>query len=330
MQRSTLILLVKIIVGLILLAGVFYQVDLHTVAAILGQASPAILLLSCLLLASAVICNAARWNYIMQRLDRPIEVKTAAVGYFEAMCFNQILPTGVGGDIVRVLRAHSAGVIWGWAIIGVIIDRAFGLFAAAILLLFAGYGVGSAITASQTFQVCAIFSALVVAGGLATIILGRILKADWLPHKLNSIVVLIQSFSRCATDRAITPKIAAAQFASSLLTIASFAACAYALQVPLRFNDAAIILQGITLAALIPISIGGWGIREGIVVLLFANTGVNDAAAVSTSIAFGLVLTAVGILGALIWFADGYQQYGGIKGLSAAKARSKNADIQTL
>ena len=45
-----------------------------------------------------------------------------------------------------------------------------------------------------------------------------------------------------------------------------------------------------------PISIGGWGIREAVTAALFGLVGYAPASAVALSIAFGLLMSAVGIV----------------------------------
>jgi hypothetical protein len=48
----------------------------------------------------------------------------------------------------------------------------------------------------------------------------------------------------------------------------------------------------------VPISIGGWGIREAVTAALFGLVGYAPATAVALSIAFGLLMSAVGIAAA--------------------------------
>jgi uncharacterized membrane protein YbhN (UPF0104 family) len=57
---------------------------------------------------------------------------------------------------------------------------------------------------------------------------------------------------------------------------------------------------------MVPISIGGLGVREGMAVFLFTQVGVDDAAAFAASLAVYLVSTALpGLLGGLIYLARG-------------------------
>lgn len=52
---------------------------------------------------------------------------------------------------------------------------------------------------------------------------------------------------------------------------------------------------------MIPISIAGWGVREGAMVVGLGLVGVSSSTALSVSLLFGGVLVVVGLLGGLIW-----------------------------
>jgi hypothetical protein len=50
----------------------------------------------------------------------------------------------------------------------------------------------------------------------------------------------------------------------------------------------------------IPISIGGWGVREGAMITALGLVHMPSSAALTTSIAFGLIMMLVGVPGALL------------------------------
>ena len=57
------------------------------------------------------------------------------------------------------------------------------------------------------------------------------------------------------------------------------------------------------LVATLPISLGGWGVREGVLVAAFAMIGISADAALAVSVAFGLLVMASGGVGLAVWFA---------------------------
>jgi hypothetical protein len=72
--------------------------------------------------------------------------------------------------------------------------------------------------------------------------------------------------------------------------------------------DAAIVIQGMVLVSVLPISVGGWGLRESAAILPFAPLGVYAAHSMAVSVLFGLVLTLRGGFGAIIWIASAYRR----------------------
>jgi glycosyltransferase 2 family protein len=61
------------------------------------------------------------------------------------------------------------------------------------------------------------------------------------------------------------------------------------------------IMSLVTLVSALPISFGGWGVREVSVVALLGLLGVDRAAALAMSVEFGLLVTLMSLPGGLIW-----------------------------
>ena len=307
---------VSFVVKLVLAAAMLWlllrSIDVGKVGAMLASSDLELVLASCVCLAVGVALNALRWAKVMDGLERPIGNRTAVVGSFEAMFFNQILPTGVGGDAIRTIRAYDAGASTGFAVMGVLIDRALGVWFVAICLCIAPLIATPAMIEAPAFRVLALTAALVVLGGVATTIVGALIKTTWLPSWAVPLCALVQSFSQVTRTREAMTQILSALFLSNIATIASFALCARALGIHTTWWDATVILQGMTMASILPVSIGGWGVREGAAIVLFSSIGVGASAAAAVSILFGLVLTAIGLVGAMVWLASRYRRFGGL------------------
>lgn len=302
------LLALKILAGIGLIYVIMRRVDASRIADIMLNAKLWPLVGACALVALAVVCNAYRWRAITRCLDHGVSARTAVVGYFESMFFNQILPTGIGGDAIRVVRAYDSGVMAGWAVVGVLIDRAFGLLAVGLILVLA-YGIGgTAIAGSTLFSWLALAAVVVVAGAAFAAWLGTFAARLALPRWTTPLVSLLVAFTQVMRDRAGMVAVALTLLASSAAMAAALVACASSVGFQLGLWDGVIIMQGVLLAALAPISIGGWGVREGALILLFAPLGVGADQAIAVSVLFGLVLTAIGLVGAVVWLASDYRR----------------------
>jgi uncharacterized membrane protein YbhN (UPF0104 family)/SAM-dependent methyltransferase len=309
-RRRRLVLGAKVIAGVLLLFLVLYQIDSAAVGRLLLKAELELFALACLLLASGAAVNAWRWRHVMIALGHPIHLKTALVGNFEAMFFNQLLPTSAGGDVARMLRAYNAGVQASWSIVGVLLDRALGLWFVALCLVLATVLGGSQIVAAPAFHILSLVSAVVLAGGAVAAVAGAVFRRDWFPLWAHHLVTLTQAFTQVLRSRRALPHLGGTLLASAILTVASFMVVARALAIDIDWWSAMIILMGMVLASVIPVSIGGWGIREGVAILLFASIGLGPNEATAVAVLFGLVLTIVGLSGGLVWAASGYRRLG--------------------
>jgi glycosyltransferase 2 family protein len=86
-----------------------------------------------------------------------------------------------------------------------------------------------------------------------------------------------------------------------MMPIACFLILASALHVPLSAMNATILVPVIMLATMLPLSIAGWGMREGAAILLLGQVGINAPDAVLLSVLFGLIALATACFGGLLW-----------------------------
>ena len=307
MTRITLILF-KFLVGFLLAAYVLASVDLGSTSDLLLATDIAFMIPSVALMALALLGNAARWLVVTTILTPPIGVGTAILGTFEAVFFQQILPTGLGGDVSRTLRARDAGASMSQAVYGVIIDRANGLLFVALSILGSGLLSNSLVLNSGLFWTLLCCSAGIALGALVAIFTSHLVCTKRLPRPIAALFQLAQEYSRCMRSVNFLLLTLACLLISNALYISSFKYCALAVGVPIGWWDAIIIVQGMVLVTVIPVSIGGWGLREGAALLLFTPLHIDPSGAVAVSVLFGLVLTFLAAIGGVLWLAFGYKR----------------------
>jgi uncharacterized membrane protein YbhN (UPF0104 family) len=86
--------------------------------------------------------------------------------------------------------------------------------------------------------------------------------------------------------------------------------CARSLGVELSWADCFLVLGPALLASAVPVTIGGWGIREGAMAGGLIAIGTSAPDAVATAILFGMTLLAGALPGAAawLWLADRRRQ----------------------
>jgi uncharacterized membrane protein YbhN (UPF0104 family) len=278
--------------------------DLGRAAGLIGRASPIFVAATLVVLAAASAIVAARWHLILKANaaspGRGTLLKLVFVGLF----FNQVLPTGIGGDAVRAWRCRKLGIGLGAAVRSILLDRACGYF--VLIFLYASVLPSLINFYPQTHQrvaIVGVFSAGMV-GLLALVTL------DYLPRAIRRVRAIgpLIELSRESRRLLVNPKLGSAVLGLSVITIAltviAFPLAADAVGSHLPLEDWIIIVPPVTLLQLLPVSLAGWGVRELALVVALGPFGVPAESALATSLLMGFCAILVGLPGSLIWLAD--------------------------
>ena len=71
--------------------------------------------------------------------------------------------------------------------------------------------------------------------------------------------------------------------------------------VEVSFGQMVVLIPPVILVATLPISVAGWGVREGAMVTALGFVGVAPADAFAVSVIFGLALVVIALPGGAIW-----------------------------
>jgi glycosyltransferase 2 family protein len=219
---------------------------------------------------------------------------------YASVFVGQFLPAGVGVDAARLGFLWHQRIPLRLAFQSIIIDRMTGL-AAIFLLMFGGLPFVFRLLPS---------SAIVPVAGAALLLLAAAaagLFADRLPWAGRFQSGQIGKFLALMRDTrgAMTTKPAFFAFASAIgiqvLAITSVLLIARAFGHVLNVLDLLTVASFAIFASLLPISMNGWGIREGAMVLGLSLLGVNRETALLISFLYGVGGALVAMPGALSW-----------------------------
>ncbi|HUZ72445.1 MAG TPA: lysylphosphatidylglycerol synthase transmembrane domain-containing protein [Stellaceae bacterium] len=293
---------VRVAVTVGLLAVLVAKVDRASLGAVLAQARPAPFALAVVALAAATLVNAWRWDAIMGKDTSPGWVtllKLLWLGLF----FNQVLPSGVGGDAVRAWRCRGLGMSLGTAVRSILLDRACGY--SVLVLLYAGglpFLLPHFAGALQRATLIGLFA-------LASLGLVALFLIDRLPRFLAGLRLLwpLTELSREARrvffHRRSIYLLGLAAIGVGL-SIYSSQVAAQSVGVRLAFVDWVVVLPPVIFIQLVPVSLAGWGVREVALVVILAVFGVPAVPALAASLAIGLSQIVVGLPGGLVWIGN--------------------------
>jgi glycosyltransferase 2 family protein len=231
-----------------------------------------------------------------KHIARADMMAATAVGVF----FAQVLPS-VAGEGVRAWLLVRLGSNWRKAVTSAVIDRGVGL---ALLMVF-GFVIlllPSGLTALGGYRdlVLVVYGTLILVGMLGLLLATRIVPLLGRWRYSRWVAILAAEAHRVL----LGPKGAAILSIACLihaLTIVIVWSVGRAQGLALPFADAAVLFTIMIGVVIVPISIGGWGLRELAVISLLAGYGVAPERALLFSVCFGLALALGSLPGAVVW-----------------------------
>lgn len=309
MKRSALVGL-KLAVSAALLAYLFSSTDTRALEQRVRSAD-------LLLLAAAVFSYFAmlaiatwRWRLLLETLGVDAPLRRLMSSYLVATFFNNFLPSNIGGDVVRVRDGSrlTGSTTASLAVVG--IDRVLG-FGALYALAATAFLLGSPVERQLA-------GARVVLAGLALLFLTlayvffrpgtarRLLAATrldrfpWLLEQFETAQGAVHAYR--ASVRSVVLALAAS-LALQALTVWYYVSIARSLRIPLPVSAAFLMVPLCTLLQAVPISFNGWGLREGLFTVYFAQLGLPRDSALAFSILGAGLMVVLSLSGAVAWLA---------------------------
>jgi glycosyltransferase 2 family protein len=293
--------LLKIALSVLAFGAVAFSVDLPAAWEHAANQSIAYVGVSAFILSLQLLLGGLRWHAILGRLGANPSLRESVRLYYISAFFNAYLWGAVGGDMLRAWLTYRRELSAKTAINSVVLDRVAALAGVAILVL-----VTAPMFFSRAGNTLPMYVPLALAcGGLVGIAMManlRRLPAAWLGAKfmrfLQSLGGSVQQVF--LEPKAALPVLSFAVLAQIALGVATFAMAA-SLGIKATLLDCIVLMQPVALLANLPISVGGWGVRETAVVLLFGLIGVPSSAALVLSLQLGLLALLVVLPGGILW-----------------------------
>ncbi len=306
-QRQRLFNLARVVISAGLLVWIIRSAGLSALIEVARGADWRLYGLAAGLALVGIVIRALRWQALLNAVGARVPFRRTLYLYFVGAFFNTFLPTGFGGDVVRVLEI-GPGATSQQAAGTALVDRLTGfimLFALALVSLPFSYRLLPPGTA--------VVIALVAAGVLlasALLFEGRLLRrlTGWLPRSLSLAGDAWMGKTYAVITACGRKGVAAALLYSlwfNLQLIVESVLVARALGIEVSPWVFFMYVPIATAALLVPISISGFGVREGIYVTLFGQVGVAAPLAVALSLATYSLDFFAGLVGGVIYFAAG-------------------------
>jgi hypothetical protein len=297
--------LLRVILSLGTLAFLLRTVGWREVWAVVADADIGLLAIAWLAFLLGIFIRALRWRALLHGLGLCLPFKQLISLYLVGGFFNTFLPSGFGGDVIRVLEiTHDTRDI---AAAGtVLLDRLTGilsLMALGVLML----PFVPDLPSWLVWTLAGVSGAGLLAGFL--VLEGRWLRkiSAYLPGPFSlvgqgKLAQIYAAVTGCGRRAIIQALVFSTVF--NVINIGIYWLCGRAVGIPIGLRFYFIATPLLSLSLLLPISVGGLGVRDWVAKALFDAVGVLEQQSVAMSLSVYAVTALAGLVGGALYLAQ--------------------------
>ncbi len=293
---------VKLAITAGLLVLIFRSVNTDDTSLALSTISPGYLLAALLLLLASTFIAGSRWYLIMRRIGFTESYAFFVKSYFKGAFFNQGLPTSIGGDGLRIRDSSKGGGSAEDAFYGVFIDRIIGLAGLLLLNITALILNQSLLPANVYYPLLGILICLTT--GLLLLFFLRKFRFIALNRYLGFLGRLSERYFQVYSTLSSVSVQLGLSLIIHLLTMMAFFMIGSGVGLDFPLQVYLVLVPPVILLTILPISLAGWGVREGAMVGFFLLVGADKSVILTFSILYGLVALTASLPGLIVYLTQ--------------------------
>jgi uncharacterized membrane protein YbhN (UPF0104 family) len=245
------------------------------------------------------VCSAWRWRVVARALGVDIGLPDAVCAYYRSLFLNSVLPGGVLGDVHRaVMHGRRAGDV-ARGLRAVAWERLWGQVIQAVVTVVVLLTLPSPVRPALPY----VLAGAAGLAGCAALIVRRAARRG--RPRLARAARAVSADLRCGL---LAPDVWPQLTLASVLVVAghtvTFVIAARAAGCTAPLGELVALLMVVQVAVVIPLSIGGWGLREGAAAWVFAAAGLGAAAGVTVATLYAVLMLAAVAPGAGLLVGD--------------------------
>jgi uncharacterized membrane protein YbhN (UPF0104 family) len=248
-----------------------------------------------------IVLSAWRWQRVLEVFDVRVPLRTLTKHYFAGQFVGNVLPSTIGGDVVRVSRGATTTGSGSVAFASVVLERLSG-FIALPLLVFVGFLLRPSlldnnhawIALAIAFGTLVLLALILVVAGHPKIA-GRFAERENWMRFIGAVHVGIDRLRHQPRDAF---GVLGAAVVYQLSVVASLYCAVHALDISIPTAAVIAFIPAVAMGQTVPLSVSGFGVREGLLVLLLHPLGVSTSSAVALGLFWYGMLLIVSLLGA--------------------------------
>jgi uncharacterized membrane protein YbhN (UPF0104 family) len=245
------------------------------------------------------VCSAWRWRVVARALGVDIGLPDAVCAYYRSLFLNSVLPGGVLGDVHRaVMHGRRAGDM-ARGLRAVAWERMWGQVIQAVVTVVVLLTLPSPVRPALPY----VLAGAAGLAGCAALIVRRAARRG--RPRLARAARAVSADLRCGL---LTPDVWPQLTLASVLVVAghtvTFVIAARVAGCTAPLGELVALLMVVQVAVVIPLSIGGWGLREGAAAWAFAAAGLGAAAGITVATLYAVLMLAAVAPGAGLLVGD--------------------------
>lgn len=252
--------------------------------------------------AIGIVLSTLRWWAVLSALGLRAKMRTLLNHYLAGLFVGNFLPSTIGGDVLRVTRQAADNGDRPSTFASVVLERLTGWLVLPVITLTAllinpglrKLGNATALAVALSVSTLVLLTVLLFAAGHPRVG-GRLAESEGWQRFLGAVHL---GLARFRTHPGAVANVLLVGFAYQLAVVASAYLAARALGLDIGPTAVLAFMPAVAIAQVLPISLGGLGVREGAFVLFLHPLGVPDHDAIALGLLlYGMNLT-VSLLGA--------------------------------
>jgi uncharacterized membrane protein YbhN (UPF0104 family) len=236
--------------------------------------------------------------YVDARRPLTTTVRIALCGFF----FEQVTIGFVGGDAIRLWSLKRTAVPFGLAVQALLLDRTIGFASIVFLSLLGMHALLPLVDEAVRSVIVGTLVVVVVAGCIGTASVFALARSSRLP-RLTAFWQRLGPRGKWANGAALAIVFFLA-IATHLFNVLVLWMLGESLGLTMTLYQWFIVAPTVLLISMLPISVGGWGIREGAMVVILHGFGIPTEDAILPSILFGTCAALATLPGGMFWVLD--------------------------
>jgi|SoiMethySBSTD1v2_1073268.scaffolds.fasta_scaffold82168_3 uncharacterized membrane protein YbhN (UPF0104 family) len=310
--RRYVVLALKIVVSIVLLSLLFSKIDVARLWAIARRASLRWFAVALAIYSLNMIASTWRWHLLLRAQEVHLRRRWLFGSFLVASFFNNFLPSNIGGDVIRISDTAKAARSRTLAATVVLMDRVLGLMALVFVAAVGASAAGAVHPAALPIWPIWLWAGLLAGAAasapavLAPVGFSRLLQPltvfhpEWVGSRIDTLTEILTRFR--ARPGTLARCFATAVFVQGTMVLYYFAVT-HALHLDVALSDIAVIVPISFVVQMLPVSFGGFGVREATFSIYFSRIGQPIESAIAMSLIGQALIILFSLTGAAVYIS---------------------------